>query len=32
MKTIFWDMKVPITFDFLEKGAIVNSAFDCQFR
>ena len=25
MLTVFWDMKGPITVDFLEKGATVNS-------
>ena len=26
----FWDMKEPITLDFLEKGATVNSVSNCQ--
>ena len=25
MKIVFWDMTGPITFDFLEKGATINS-------
>ena len=28
--TVFWGMKGPITIDFLEKGAVVNSASYCQ--
>ena len=31
MLTVFLDMKGPITIDFLEKGATVNSASYCQF-
>ena len=30
MVTVFWDMKGPITVDFLEKGATVNSTTNCQ--
>ena len=30
MLTVFWDMKGPITIDFLEKGATVNNASYCQ--
>ena len=30
MVTVFWDMKEPITVDFLEKGATVNSSSYCQ--
>ena len=29
---IFWDMKEPITIDFLEKGATVNIGSNCQIR
>ena len=32
MLTVFWDMKRPITIDFLEKGATVNSASYCQLK
>ena len=30
MLTVFWDLKGPITIDFLEKGTTVNSASYCQ--
>ena len=30
MLIVFWDMKGPISIDFLEKGAAVNSAMYCQ--
>ena len=28
--TVFWDMKGPMTIDFIEKGATVNNASYCQ--
>ena len=31
MLTVCWDMKVPITINFREKGTTVNSASYCQF-
>ena len=30
MLTVFWDMKVSISIDFLEKGATINGASYCR--